>query len=214
MQRTLIGGLAATLLGATLSAGAQAPAAADTAASTPVSERTRRDAERPLLWIRQHGDLGRAPEPRRVAAPARGAASFGQLLQAAPPAAGRAVAAESAEALPEPVPAPLPALAPDAAAVPLPTLNRPAAHLPPPPLQAVESPEPELGATLLRRVRRGTVQVRVKVDRDGAVQEVQLLGSSHPALAQPVLDAARRWRFQPPGQPAEAVLDFRIDPDG
>lgn len=215
MRPALLGALLAT----GLAGSALAQVAPETATSGAVSERTRRDAERPLLWIRQHAERPRALEPRRGAAllarPVAG--GYGALLQAAPPAAGRAVATEVApEPLPGPAPEPLPALptAPDSLAISLPQPTQAAAQLPAAPLLALESPEPELNSALLRRVRRGSVQVRLSVGPDGQVLAVELVGSSHPALAAPVLDAARRWRFEAPGRPAETVLDFRIDPEG
>jgi len=62
----------------------------------------------------------------------------------------------------------------------------------------------------------GTVQIRVKIDKDGGVRDARVIeGGGNPALEWAALDAAKRWRFQPAlrnGKPVESevTIPFRF----
>lgn len=81
-------------------------------------------------------------------------------------------------------------------------------------LVLVTTVEPDFPAVLMRRLRKGWVQVRVVVSPDGSVAEAEVAGSSHPRLNEPALAAVRRWAFKPPGQAREATAELEFDLDG
>ena len=62
----------------------------------------------------------------------------------------------------------------------------------------------------------GIVQVRVKIDAQGAVSEAKVIGdAANPALEWAALDAAKRWRFKPASRngravPSEVTIPFRF----
>lgn len=199
-----------------------------------VSERARRDAERPLIWIRQQAELPKAaPEPRRQppapAAPRPVAAlNPAALVERAAPAAGPAPTSPPAAdplARPQETPASRPALpiapvteapAPVVAAEPPAPAAAPAEPAPartPGPLRLVESVDPEFPSSLIQRLRRANLQVQVAVDAEGRVTEAKVLSSSNGRLDAAALEAVRRWRFAPPGAPTQGVIDLRVDLD-
>lgn len=58
---------------------------------------------------------------------------------------------------------------------------------------------------------QGEVTLRVTVDEDGSVTDIQVL-SGHPLLVKAALDAVERWRFAPRDKPAftDVTLDFTL----
>ena len=64
---------------------------------------------------------------------------------------------------------------------------------------------------LARRMRiYGVVKVLVTVAPDGTVKETRLVGG-HPVLANAVMDAVKRWRFEA-GSETKESLEFRFAP--
>ena len=66
---------------------------------------------------------------------------------------------------------------------------------------------------LMRRMRRGVVEVRVEIGPDGQVLDAVIVQSSHPRLEQPALEATRAAHFQPVARPTSAVIQFDFDLD-
>jgi TonB family protein len=260
--------LALALLGLAGAARAQAPAAplpVMDAASLPagISERLRREAERPMYWIKVHGEADKAdarkpaaprveaaradPAPRSVPAPVAPAARAAPVLateavapSTAPPdvRAGRMPASPVA---PTPPPTPLAAATSastpelgvtDSAAPAAPVGDAgpstlasvaPAAPVAPPqpapaaapaePLELLSSAQPDFPQTLMRRLRRGELQVEVDVATDGSVSDARVLSSSHPRLEAAALTAIKTWQFKPPARSTSAVINFSFDLD-
>ena len=73
----------------------------------------------------------------------------------------------------------------------------------------VEPMYPELA----RRMRiSGVVRIDVTVAANGTVKDARLVGG-HPVLANSVLDAVKKWRFEPGPQETTESLEFRFDPN-
>ena len=65
---------------------------------------------------------------------------------------------------------------------------------------------------LARRMRiTGVVKVQVAVTSNGAVKDTKLVGG-HPLLANAVLEAVKKWRFEPGREETTETLEFRFDP--
>jgi TonB family protein len=66
---------------------------------------------------------------------------------------------------------------------------------------------------LARRMKiSGLVKVDVIVAANGTVKDAKVVGG-HPVLANAVLDAVKKWRFEPGPQETTETLQFRFDPD-
>jgi TonB family protein len=66
---------------------------------------------------------------------------------------------------------------------------------------------------LARRMKiSGLVKVDVTVAANGTVKDAKVVGG-HPVLANAVLDAVKKWRFEPAPQETTETLQFRFDPD-
>jgi TonB family protein len=65
---------------------------------------------------------------------------------------------------------------------------------------------------LARRMKiSGVVKVQVTVAANGTVKDAKLLGG-HPVLANAVLDAVKKWRYETAPQETTENLQFRFDP--
>jgi TonB family protein len=72
----------------------------------------------------------------------------------------------------------------------------------------VEPSYPELA----RRMKiTGVVRVDVIVAANGAVKDAKVVGG-HPVLANAVVDAVKKWRFEPGPDETTEKLQFRFDP--
>ena len=66
---------------------------------------------------------------------------------------------------------------------------------------------------LARRMKiSGVVKVDLTVAPNGTVKEAKVVGG-HPVLANAVLDAVKKWRFETGPQETTETLQFRFDPD-
>ena len=66
---------------------------------------------------------------------------------------------------------------------------------------------------LARRMKiAGLVKVDVTVAANGTVKDAKVVGG-HPVLANAVLDAVKKWRFEAGPQETTETLQFRFDPD-
>jgi protein TonB len=67
--------------------------------------------------------------------------------------------------------------------------------------------------TIARQARiQGTVRLRARIGRDGAVREVEVL-CGHPVLAHAAVEAIREWRYRPTllhGQPVEVETHITV----
>ncbi|MFZ2986949.1 TonB family protein, partial [Ideonella sp.] len=113
-----------------------------------------------------------------------------------------------------------PAVEPVAIAIPAPSLPSPPPaaapepeDLSPPLLSMLPGTEPSLPDSLMRKMRRGSVQVKVDVGVDGRVASASVEQSSHPRLENPAIEAVRSVRFQPVLRPASAVINLEFDLD-
>ncbi|WP_374673995.1 TonB family protein [Ideonella sp.] len=104
---------------------------------------------------------------------------------------------------------------PSAASAPRPDL------LPPPdeseeaePLSLLAAGEPEFPAAMMRKLRRGNVQVRFEVQPDGRVAEASVVQTSHRGLNAAAVQAVQAWQFKPVKAPRTAVVDLGFDLDG
>jgi TonB family protein len=81
------------------------------------------------------------------------------------------------------------------------------------PLALVQAEEPEFPINVMRRLRKGTVQVRFEVQPDGSVGNATVVTTSHRSLNEAALEAVAGWRFQPVRAPRSAVVDLGFDLD-
>jgi TonB family protein len=66
---------------------------------------------------------------------------------------------------------------------------------------------------LARRMKiSGFVKVDVTVAANGTVKDAKVVGG-HPVLANAVLDAVKKWRFEAGTQETTETLQFRFDPN-
>jgi protein TonB len=87
------------------------------------------------------------------------------------------------------------------------------------PPQIVERSQPGYPADALRDQEQGTVRLRVALDAQGAIEDVQVLESSRSrALDHAAMDSVRTWKFRAAiqnGQPVASTIDvpveFRLD---
>lgn len=82
------------------------------------------------------------------------------------------------------------------------------------PLALVSGGEPEFPAIVVRKLRKGTVQVRFEVQLDGRVANASVVQTTSRSLNDAALEAVRSWRFQPVRAPRSAVVDLGFDLDG
>jgi TonB family protein len=269
MRRLVVVSLAAASLSTPVWAQTAAAPPAKAASGIAISDRIKRDADRPMYWIRLHAaenpkgaapaapsaadarkptvTIANTPGTPVAATPAATPAAAGNATGAAKTAAvaPNAPATASTAALPRNLP-PTSAGNPgksaaDATALPsaesvamaspssLPANLGPASGTLPTPQTAVAEPtpaaaqpavalelltgDPEFPQHLMRRLRKGEVQVRVNVLANGEVGSAIVLSASHPKLEQAAVDAIKTWRFKPPQQPASGVINFQFDLD-
>jgi len=80
-------------------------------------------------------------------------------------------------------------------------------------LTAIEQPVPDWSDALTQKLRKGQAQVRINVGTDGRLARYELLSSSNPLLADPIIAALKRWRFRPIEKPISAIVEFGFDLD-
>lgn len=82
------------------------------------------------------------------------------------------------------------------------------------PLALLKGEEPAFPANAVRKLRKGTVQVRFEVQADGTVANTSIVQTSHRSLNEAAIEAVNGWRFQPVRSPRSAVVDLGFDLDG
>ena len=176
-------------------------------------------APTPVLATRDSVGTGQARPPAATTSPSPAPAPA--LAAAAPPESGPSapeppVASASSPAGGSDAPATDRTGGTDVAMATPPHHAEPAAPPPPPVadtlvLRAGESLA--LPDSLMRRMRRGSVEVRVQVAPDGSVMDATIVQSSHPRLDSAALEAIRAAHFQPVSRPTTAVIQFGFDLD-
>ncbi|HJV68940.1 energy transducer TonB [Ideonella sp.] len=89
----------------------------------------------------------------------------------------------------------------------------PAPEEPEEPLALVKAAEPDFPANTMRRLRKGTVQVRFEVQPDGSVSNATVVQTSHRSLNEAALEAVSGWQFKPVPSARSAVVDLGFDLD-
>lgn len=195
----------------------------------------RNDSTAPPKAAPRIAEIRPAAPPRPAAAPAAGGGSPAVATSAspastgsAPPGAAVASANEATAVLvaPAPLAAPHPAAANLAGAVGAgmiaPSAPSPAdaaraaaaAAEPEDPLALVKADEPDFPVIVMRRLRKGNVQVRFDVQPDGSVANASVVQTSARSLNDAALEAVRAWQFKPVSSTRSAVVDLGFDLDG
>jgi TonB family protein len=202
-----------------VSAPATRPAAPPTQAATKGAPATNTAAAPP------------APSPLAKASPLPQEDPRAGVGKAAQPAKAQAPAETSRPRPPVPsptpyVPPPIETAAPPATVQEITTVDVPPAPIaaapvtrpaPAPatnaPLKVLQRPEPQFPRDAIRNyIDQGRVLAKLSIGADGTVNKVDIL-SARPARVfdRAVIDAALRWRFEPPGQPRETEVEFVFD---
>jgi len=82
-----------------------------------------------------------------------------------------------------------------------------------PGLVMIGSADPEFPASTMKRLRKGSVEVKFEVNTDGVVTATSITASSHPSLNAAAIEAVRQWRFQPTYKGHTALVDLKFDLD-
>lgn len=195
-----------------------APAAGG--AEQGVSERVKKEAASPLYWIRlnaQSAGGGPARTAARIAETRPAATAPRRTPHRVEGDSGRSratVATGGSDAMPV-----LTGQAPEVAA----ELAAPgafAATSPPltddanEPLTLISGGEPEFPTSVMRRLRKGAVQVSFEVQPDGSVSNAAVVQTPHDSLNAAALKAVAGWRFRPADGMRSAVVDLGFDLDG
>lgn len=176
-----------------------------------------------------------AAPPKPAPAPAAGGGSPAVATSASPAGTGSAPAgaavasaneATAVLAAPAPLAAPTPAaanlagavgagmVAPSAPSAADAARAAAAAAEPEEPLALVKADEPDFPVIVMRRLRKGNVQVRFDVQPDGSVANASVVQTSARSLNDAALEAVRAWQFKPVSSTRSAVVDLGFDLDG
>jgi TonB family protein len=80
-------------------------------------------------------------------------------------------------------------------------------------LALVKADEPEFPVIVMRRVRKGNVQVRFDVQPDGSVANATVVQTTARSLNDAALEAVRAWQFKPVSSTRSAIVDLGFDLD-
>jgi len=78
-------------------------------------------------------------------------------------------------------------------------------------LVALAQPAPQFPASVMRTLRRGTVQVRFNVMTDGSVSNLEVLHTTSVRLNSAALEAIAQWRFQPVSKMQTGAVEVGFD---
>jgi TonB family protein len=169
-----------------------------------------------------------APKPVVAAAPApKPAAEPREKTRVA--TAGNAAAAANGTPAPTtvamasiPAPAPL-SDAPYPSALSSPSADKAAAGAAPaappapeeqdPGLEQIKSVQPDFPGMVVKRVRKGNVEVRFEVEPGGTVSEAVVVESSNHKLNDAAIEAIKQWRFKPTPMYHTAAVNLVFDID-
>ena len=81
----------------------------------------------------------------------------------------------------------------------------------PPQPTLVTMVEPDIPTPVRRRLKGAqSATLRFNVTPEGTVADLEVLEVSNPALRQPVVDAIRQWRYNPPGQVVAQKVQLQV----
>jgi TonB family protein len=78
-------------------------------------------------------------------------------------------------------------------------------------LVALAQPAPQFPVSVMRTLRRGTVQVRFNVMTDGSVSNLEVLHTTSARLNNAALEAIAQWRFQPVSKMQTGAVEVGFD---
>ena len=84
---------------------------------------------------------------------------------------------------------------------------------PDPGLIMIKSADPQFSMNTMRRLRKGSVEVKFEVGPDGQVDVVSVVKTTNPGLNDAALEAVRQWRFKPTPKGHTALVDLAFDLD-
>lgn len=99
------------------------------------------------------------------------------------------------------------------AAPPQPDPTPAAAAEPDPGLIQIKSVQPDFPGTVVKRVHKGSVEVRFEVDPSGTVVDAVVVESSNHRLNDAALEAIKQWRFKPTPMAHTAAVNLVFDID-
>jgi TonB family protein len=79
------------------------------------------------------------------------------------------------------------------------------------PLVLVHQVDPDFPSAIVRRLQKGSVQVRFEVQPDGSVKQPEVVKSSHARLNPAALEAVAQWRFQPVRHAQYGIVELVFD---
>lgn len=155
----------------------------DAAFPYALSPRKLEEAASPMRWVRLAAEMPRRSE----GAERRDAKAAPPASPVSPPARQKTTQRN----------------APAAAASPVPP-KRPVE----PTLTPIAEVAPQWDAETLAELRRGRVKVRFAVQKDGSLEEVEVIESTDRRLTGPAMAAILQWQFVPMNEPANATVEF------
>ena len=197
-------------------------AAPQSAAAASAAERAQRETDRTMYWIRV---LATKPAPvKTAAAPApKPAAEARTKVAAAPANATPAPTKVAMASIPTPsnvsdatYPSALSSSSADHAAVALPPVAAPQPEPPAEPdpgLIQIKSVQPDFPGVVVKRVRKGNVEVHFEVEPNGTVSDAVVVESSNHRLNDAAIDAIKQWRFKPTPMSHTAAVNLVFDID-
>jgi len=78
-------------------------------------------------------------------------------------------------------------------------------------LVALAQPAPQFPASVMRALRRGTVQVRFDVLTDGSVANLEVLKTTSARLNSAAIEAVGQWRFKPVAKMQTGAVEVGFD---
>jgi len=219
-----------------------APACAQvtpSAAAASAAERAQKEADRTMYWIRVLATkpapvkAAPAPSPRAVVAAAPAPRPVAETRDKAKVAAAPGAPANATNATPAQVAlaqAPTLSQPPIASASDSSALSSnhaddvaagladvtapaPPSAEPDPGLSQVKLVQPEFPPNVVKRVRKGNVEVRFEVDPEGTVTDAVVVESSNAHLNGAAVEAIRQWRFKPTPMAHTAAVNLVFDID-
>jgi TonB family protein len=79
------------------------------------------------------------------------------------------------------------------------------------PLVLVHQVDPDFPAAIVRRLQKGSVQVRFEVQPDGTVKQPEVVKSSHARLNPAAVEAVAQWKFQPLRHSQYGIVELVFD---
>lgn len=183
--------------------GAPAPTAATTGQASPAQPRSTASSSRPKDKSDDNAGSEKVNAPSQATGVAGGtvpalatataASASGSSLPASAPAASQMALAAPSQAASVPVPPPEEEDDDDL------------------PLVLVKQVEPDFPPSVMRRLYKGSVQVRFEVQPDGTVGQTEVVKTSSVRLNEAALDAVAKWRFQPLKRAQYGVVELAFN---